>query len=108
MRHIIALGLLVAGLGLVWPAAAAVTWASKPSIKPAGPNCVRIATGGNDHGEANAQKFADDLLAGDIEAFRKEKGLAAVRISNRAHQCRYNLWFFGDEYDCSSAATVCW
>lgn len=87
---------------------AATTWASKPSIRPLGDRCVRIATGGNDHGEANAQKFADELLAGDIETFRKEKGLATVTISNRLRKCRYNLWFFGDEYDCSSVATVCW
>lgn len=103
--------IIVTALGLASvaaPTALLAAWASKPNIQPAGDRCVRIATGGVDHGQENAQKFADELLAGDIESFRKEKGLAALRVERRMHKCDYHLWFFGDEYNCSSVAIVCW
>ncbi len=73
-----------------------------------GMECRRIATGATDHGEDNAQAFADELLAGDIKAFKKKHGIRKIRIYNRFRKCEYYLWFFGDEYKCTSAATICW
>ena len=96
-------------LGMVLLAGAAhAVPTSKPVITEEGKRCVKIATAGVDHGEDVAQKYADDLLKSDIEAFKKSKKLKSVRISNRFRKCRFHLWFFGNEYNCTSAAKVCW
>ncbi len=81
---------------------------SSPKIVPQGDRCVRISTAGVDHGKAVAQKFADDLLAADLEAYRKKRGLKSLRIQRRFRKCKYHLWFFGDEYNCTSLAVACW
>ena len=81
---------------------------SKPKIVPEGNRCVRISTAGVDHGKAVAQKFADDLLAGDLESYRKSHHLPSLRIQRRFKKCHYHLWFFGDEYNCTSLAVACW
>ena len=73
-----------------------------------GNRCVRISTAGVDHGKDVAQKFADDLLAADLEAYRKRKGLGSMRIQRRYKKCKEHLWFFGQEYNCTSLAVACW
>ena len=82
--------------------------ASKPRITPLGSHCVRIATAGVDHGEDVAQKYADDLLAADLESWRKSKGLKSLHIQRRFKKCKKHLWFFGQEYNCTSLAVACW
>ncbi len=82
--------------------------ASKPRITMQGERCVRIATAGVDHGEKTAQKYADELLAADLEEFRKKRGLKSLRIQRRFKKCREHLWFFGQEYNCTSLAVACW
>ena len=81
---------------------------STPKIVPQGDRCVRISTAGVDHGKAVAQKYADDLLAADLKAYRKKRGLKSLRIQRRFRKCKYHLWFFGDEYNCTSLAVACW
>ncbi len=81
---------------------------SSPKIVPQGDRCVRISTAGVDHGKAVAQKFADDLLAADLKAYQKKRGLKSLRIQRRFRKCKYHLWFFGDEYNCTSLAVACW
>ncbi len=81
---------------------------SSPKIVPQGDRCVRISTAGVDHGKDVAQKFADDLLAADLEAYRKKRGIKSLRIQRRFRKCKYHLWFFGDEYNCTSLAVACW
>ena len=80
----------------------------KPKIVSAGAKCVFISTAGVDHGEKVAQKYADDLLKSDIATFKKSKGLKSVRVSSRFRKCKFHLWFFGNEYNCTSRAKVCW
>jgi len=92
----------------ILPHTAAAVPADKPRITLQGNNCVRIATAGVDHGEAVAQKYADDLLASDLEAFRKKRGLKSLRVQSRFKKCKEHLWFFGQEYNCTSIAKACW
>jgi len=93
---------------LASPLTANATPASSPKIVPQGDRCVRISTAGVDHGKAVAQKYADDLLAGDLKAYQKKHGLKSLRIQRRFRKCKYHLWFFGDEYNCTSLAVACW
>jgi hypothetical protein len=81
---------------------------SQPRITLQGNHCVRIATAGVDHGEDVAQKYADDLLAADLKDFKKKKGLKSLRIQRRFKKCKKHLWFFGQEYNCTSLAVACW
>ncbi len=100
-----------AGVLAFYPQAQAVP-ASKPRITvvPGGPGeeCREIATGAVDHGEDNAQKFADELLEGDIKDFKRANRVPFVKIKSRFRKCKYHLWFLGDEYNCTSAAVICW
>ena len=80
----------------------------KARVTLQGNNCVRISTAGVDHGEAVAQKYADDLLTSDLEAFRKKRGLKSLRVQWRFKKCKHHLWFFGDEFNCTSIARACW
>lgn len=89
------------------PGASAVP-SGQPRVTLQGKNCVRIATAGVDHGKEVAQKYADDLLAADLEAFRKKRGIRKLRIQRRFKKCQYHLWFFGDEFNCTSLAVACW
>ena len=86
--------------------------ASKPQITavpgPAGQECRKIATGAVDHGEDNAQKFADELLEGDIKAFKASHGIKSLKVTRRFRKCKFHLWFLGNEYNCTSGAIVCW
>jgi hypothetical protein len=75
---------------------------------PAGKECRRISTAGVDHGEDVAQEYADELLAGDIEVFKTRNGIKRVSIGNRFRKCKFHLWFFGNEYNCTSSAVICW
>jgi hypothetical protein len=93
---------------LIIPASVSAVPTGQAKIVPQGANCVRISTAGVDHGEDVAQKYADDLLKADIDAFKKRKGLSSVRIQRRFKKCKYHLWFFGNEYNCTSLAVVCW
>ena len=97
---------LLGGIALSTPAQAYPT--KEPVVTKAGSRCVFISTAGVDHGEKVAQKYADDLLKGDIAKFKKDKKLKTVRISNRFRKCKFHLWFFGNEYNCTSRAKVCW
>jgi hypothetical protein len=90
------------------PQLAAAFPSGEAKIVPQGNRCVRISTAGVDHGKAVAQKFADDLLAADIAAFKKRRHLQSLRIQRRFRKCNYHLWFFGDEYNCTSLAVACW
>ena len=90
------------------PSPAQAVPSGAPKITMQGSSCARIATAGVDHGKAVAQKYADDLLASDIKAFKKKKGLRSVRIQRRFKKCREHLWFFGQEYNCTSLAVICW
>ncbi len=80
----------------------------EPVITKAGSRCVVIATAGVDHGEKVAQEYADSLLMSDIDQFKKTKKIKKVKISNRFRKCKFHLWFFGNEYNCTSKAKVCW
>ena len=99
---------LIAAVLLVAPLKASAIPSGKARVTLQGANCVRIATAGVDHGEAVAQKYADDLLATDLEAFRKKRGLKALRVQRRFKKCKKYLWFFGQEYNCTSLAVACW
>ncbi len=95
-----------------WHDPAVAIPASKPKIVtvPGGPGeeCRKISTGGVDHGKEVAQKYADDLLAGDLKAFKKQHKIKHWEIRRRFRLCKYHLWFFGDEYNCTSGVVVCW
>ncbi len=80
----------------------------EPKIVKSGSRCVFISTAGVDHGEKVAQKYADDLLKSDIAKFKKSKKLSKVTVSSRFRKCQFHLWFFGNEYNCTSRAKVCW
>ncbi len=90
------------------PHSAGAVPAGQAQVTLQGNNCVRIATAGVDHGEAVAQKYADDLLAGDLKDFRKKRGLKSLRVQWRFKKCKKHLWFFGQEYNCTSIAKACW
>lgn len=80
---------------------------SAPKIVQLSNSCWRISTAGVDYGKIKAQQFADELLKGDIEAFKKRKGFTSLRITSRYRNCKFHLWFFGDEFNCTSVATLC-
>ncbi len=90
------------------PHTAGAIQSSGPRVTLQGNNCVRISTAGVDHGKAVAQKYADDLLASDLEAFRKKRGLKSIKVQWRFKKCKEHLWFFGQEYNCTSIARACW
>ena len=90
------------------PRAAMAVPSGQAKIVAQGPSCVRISTAGVDHGEDVAQKFADNLLAADLKAYQKKKGLKSMRIQRRFKKCEKYLWFFGQEYKCTSLAVACW
>ncbi len=105
--------LIIAGMGAVLllgalPPAASAIPSSQPKIVEQGNRCVRISTAGVDHGKEVAQKYADDLLAGDLKAYQKKKGIKKLRIQRRFRQCKEHIWFFGQEYNCTSLAVACW
>ena len=86
------------------PHTAGAVPSDKARVTLQGNNCVRISTAGVDHGKAVAQKYADDLLASDLEAFRKKRGLKSMKVQWRFKKCKEYLWFFGQEYKCTSIA----
>lgn len=90
------------------PYTAGATPSGQAKIVAQGNHCVRISTAGVDHGKDVAQKFADDLLAADLKAYRISKGLKSMRIQRRFKKCSEHLWFFGQEYNCTSLAVACW
>ena len=98
------LGLILFAL----PRPADATPSGQARVTPQGSNCVRISTAGVDHGEAVAQKYADDLVNADLEAYRKKKGIKSMRIQRRFKKCKKHLWFFGQEYNCTSLVVACW
>jgi len=98
--------LLLAIMALPQIANAIPTDKARMTLK--GNHCVRIATAGVDHGKTVAQKYADDLLAGDLAAFRKKRHIKSTHITWRFKKCKEHLWFFGQEYNCTSIAVACW
>ena len=105
--HMYLVSSLFLGLSALPHTASAVP-SSEARVTLKGNHCVRIATAGVDHGKAVAQKYADDLLASDLEAFRKKHGLKSLRVQWRFKKCKEHLWFFGQEYNCTSIARACW
>ena len=73
-----------------------------------GQQCRKISTAGVDHGKDVAQKYADDLLAADLKSFKKQHGIKSWNVQRRFRVCKFHLWFFGDEYNCTSGVVVCW
>lgn len=105
--HLYLVGIFFLALTALPPAAMSVP-SGQAKIVLQGNNCVRISTAGVDHGKDVAQKYADDLLAADLKAFRKKRGLSSMRIQRRYKKCNHHLWFFGDEFNCTSLAVACW